>query len=159
MSRVRILLADDHGAVLKSVAEVLAPYFDVVGAVRDGSALVEAAKSLDPDVLVVDISMPVLNGIQAVAQLQHDGSRAKVVFLTINEGDDFVQACFAVGANGYVVKSLLVSDLVLAVNEVLAGHNFVTPSCVPQDDESRISRDQHTLIPAKQPESTIRRCK
>jgi DNA-binding NarL/FixJ family response regulator len=123
-----VLLADDHGAVLKSVTAVLAPHYDVIGAVRDGAALIEAAKSLDPDVLVVDISMPVLNGIQAVARLKHDGSRAKVVFLTINEGADFVQACFAVGATGYVVKVRLFSDLVFAMNEVLADRSFVSPT-------------------------------
>jgi len=133
VNRVRVLLADDHAAVLKSVTEVLAPHFDVVGAVRDGAALVEAATSLDPDVLVVDISMPVLNGIQAVAQFKHDGSRAKVVFLTVNEDAEFVQACFAAGATGYVVKPRLGGDLVFAINEVLAERSFVSPSLTVWD--------------------------
>ena len=72
--------------------------------------------------------MPVLNGIQAVARLKRDGSRAKVVFLTVHEGDDFVQACFAAGATGYVLKLRLATDLVFAINEVLAGRRFVSPS-------------------------------
>ncbi len=128
MQRARVLLADDHDAVLTNVTEALAPHYDVIGAVRDGASLVEAATSLNPDVLVVDISMPILNGIQAVARIKHGGSRAKVVFLTVHEGDDFVQACFAVGATGYVVKPRLVSDLVFAINEVLAERSFVSPS-------------------------------
>ena len=130
MSRVRVLLADDHESILKSVTEVLTPHYDVIGAVRDGASLVATAMSLDPDVLIVDISMPVLNGIQAVARLKCDGSRAKVVFLTINEGAAFVRTCFAVGATGYVVKIRLVSDLVFAINEVLAERSFVSPTCL-----------------------------
>jgi DNA-binding NarL/FixJ family response regulator len=127
VQRARVLLADDHEAVLKSVTEALAPHYNVIGAVRDGSLLVEAAMSLDPDVLVVDISMPVLNGIQAVARLRYNGLRAKVVFLTVNESEAFVRTCFAAGATGYVLKPRLVGDLVFAINEVLAGRSFVSP--------------------------------
>ncbi len=126
MNRARVLVAEDHDAVLKSVVKLLTPHYDVIGTVCDGASLVEAAKSLDPDVLVVDISMPVLNGIQAVARLKCDGLRAKVVFLTCNESADIVQACFSVGATGYVIKQCLVNDLVMAINEVLAERSFVS---------------------------------
>jgi len=128
VSPVRILLADDHEAILTRVIEVLAPHYDVIRVVRDGAALVEKAASLDPDVLVVDICMPILDGIQAVDRLRNGGSRAKVVFLTVNEGADFVQACFAAGANGYVVKSRLANDLVFAIREALVGRRFVSPT-------------------------------
>ena len=129
VSRVRVLLADDHEAVVKRVREVLAPHFDVIGAVGDGASLIKAAASLDPDVLVVDISMPVLNGIRAVARLKREGLRAKVVFLTINEDASFVDACFTIGGTGYVVKARLLSDLVFAIREVLAERSFVSPFC------------------------------
>jgi DNA-binding NarL/FixJ family response regulator len=126
VDRLRVLLADDHEAMLKSVTEVLAAHYDVIGAVRDGAALIEAATSLKPDVLVVDIGMPVLNGIQAVDRLTNNGSKAKVIFLTMHQGSSYVHACFAAGAAGYVVKQRLVSDLVFAINEVLAGRHFVS---------------------------------
>lgn len=123
-----ILLADDHEALRNSVAKMLAPDYDVVGAVCDGAALLEAAALLHPDVLVVDVCMPVVNGIEAVARLKRAGSEAKVIFLTINEGAAFVEACFAAGASGYVLKTHLVSDLPRAIKEVVAGRSFVSKS-------------------------------
>lgn len=126
VGRVTILLADDHEAFRAHVVQMLAPRYEVVGAVGDGAALVEAAASLHPDVLVVDISMPVLNGIEAVTRLKRSGSKAKVVFLTINQDPAFVEACFAAGATGYVLKTHLVSDLIRAITEVLAGRRFVS---------------------------------
>jgi DNA-binding NarL/FixJ family response regulator len=121
-----VLLADDHEDLLKEVQELLAPSCDVIGAVADGGLLVKAAASLDPDVIVVDVSMPVLNGIQAVTQLRTSGSSARIVFLSVFESQSYVDACFSAGANAYVFKARLASDLVQAINAVAAGQRFVS---------------------------------
>lgn len=126
MDRVRIVLADDHREFLACAAGLLEPEFDVVETVADGQALIEAADRIDPDVLVLDITMPGLNGIEAARRLKAAGSRAKVVFLTVHEDQDFVRSALAVGAQGYVVKRRLASDLVHALREALAGRCFVS---------------------------------
>jgi DNA-binding NarL/FixJ family response regulator len=126
MSRARVLLADDNQEILETVTQLLASRFDVVGTVTNGESLLKAAHSLRPDVLVVDISIPVINGIEAVATLKAEGFKPKVVFLTIHDDADFVTACFAAGANGYVLKPRLVSDLIHAIDEALAGRAFVS---------------------------------
>ena len=128
LTGVRVLLADDHKAMLERVKGLLDSEFEVVGAVDNGQALVEAAKDLDPDVLVVDISMPVLNGIDAVRQIRESGSKARVVFLTVHEDPDIVPACFDAGALGFVAKSRLASDLVPAIQFALTDHTFVSPT-------------------------------
>ena len=125
---LRVLLADDHKAMLERGKGLLDSEFDVVGAVDNGQALVDAAKELDPNILVVDISMPVLNGIDAVRQIRKSGGKARVVFLTVHEDPDIVPVCFDVGALGFVVKSRLASDLIPAIRLALANHTFVSPT-------------------------------
>ena len=127
MKRVRILLADDHTEMLKRVVHLLQNEFEVVGAVNDGQALLEAASKLRPDVVVLDISMPIMNGLEAADRLREAGSRAKVVFLTVHEDPDFVHESLAGGALCYVVKPRLTSDLVPAIKEALANRSFVSP--------------------------------
>ncbi len=127
MKRVRILLADDHREMLQRVVHLLRSEFEVVGAVNDGQALLEAASKLRPDVVVLDISMPVLNGLEATDRLREVGSRAKVVFLTVHEEPDFVHESLAKGALCYVVKPRLTSDLVPAIKEAVANRSFVSP--------------------------------
>ena len=128
MSQVRVLLADDHEMILARVRELLGKDFDVVGAVNNGrDALVEVQR-LDPDVLVIDISMPVLDGLQAVSQLMCTNCRTKVVFLTVQKGQEFVVAAFSAGASGYVAKSDVATDLVPAIREVLHGRSYVSQS-------------------------------
>lgn len=105
-----------------------AHYFEVVGAVTDGDLLVKAADSLNPDVIVVDVAMPVMNGLQATEHLKDNGCRAKIVFVTVFAEHAWVDACFAAGANGYVSKVRVAADLVKAINEVLAGRNFSSNS-------------------------------
>jgi DNA-binding NarL/FixJ family response regulator len=122
-----VLLADDHHELLKRVTSVLSAEFDVVGSARNGHELIAQADALEPDVVIADISMPVLNGIDAVQQLLASGSTAKFIFLTLHEDATFVEACFAAGAMGYVVKKRILIDLVVAVQEVLAGRHFVSP--------------------------------
>lgn len=126
-TRFRVLLADDHPAMRERVKAILEPEFEVVGAVETGQALVRAAGELNPDVLVVDISMPILNGIDAVREILKSGSAAKVVFLTVHEDADTVPVCLEAGALGYVVKSRLASDLIPAIQFALNNHRFVSP--------------------------------
>jgi DNA-binding NarL/FixJ family response regulator len=127
VDRVRVLLADDHDYFLAAATRLLEPEFHVVGAVSDGQSLLEAAGRLSPDVVVLDVSMPVLGGIEAARRLRRSGSAARVVFLTTYADPGFVWAALEAGANGYVVKSRLAADLAPALREVLAGRTFVSP--------------------------------
>ena len=128
--RARILLADDDTAILKAISRTLADDFQVVGAVTDGQQAVDAARRLDPDVAVLDISMPGLNGFQTAAELKRLGSRARIVFLTMHEDDDFVAKAIKFGATGYVLKTLAWSDLPTALAHALAGRQYL-PSLTP----------------------------
>jgi DNA-binding NarL/FixJ family response regulator len=128
LDRLRILLADDHPDFLAVAARLLESEFEVIQTVGDGLALIDEAARLEPDAVVLDISMPGLNGIEAVRHLKAAGSRAKVVFLTVHADEDYVRAALAAGSQGYVVKSRIASDLLLALREALAGREFVSPS-------------------------------
>ena len=121
-------MADDHAGFRELVEDMLEPTFEVIGIVGDGKALVETARRLQPDVIITDISMPTLSGIEAAKQLKESGSRAKVVFLTVHSDPDIVRACLNSGACGYVVKLRMDSDLLLAVGEALAGRIFLSPT-------------------------------
>jgi CheY-like chemotaxis protein len=123
---VRVLLVDDNEAVLARAAAVLKAYCVVVGAVKDGPAAVEAATALRPDVVVLDIWMPGMNGFEVAARLRAVGCPAEVVFLTVHEDKEFVVAAKAAGGIGYVVKPRLASDLVVAVREARAHRPFVS---------------------------------
>ncbi len=125
--RPRVLLADDAEAVLDRVRCLLEDEFEVVGAVGDGQSLLEAAERLKPDLIVVDISMPVLSGIEAVRQLRKDKFNAKMIFLTIHHDPFIVDAALATGALGYVLKMCADTDLVVAVREALQGRAYVSP--------------------------------
>ena len=135
MARVRILLADDHKEMRDRVVRVLENEFQMLDAVADGQALLEAACELKPDLCLVDISMPVLNGFEVAARLKKSGSKAKIVFLSIHEDLDFARAAYDAGASAYVVKRRLASDLSKAIRAALAGHTF-TSSMVVAHGES-----------------------
>ena len=126
MGKIRVLLADDHATILAQVRSILGEAFDVVGGVRNGRDAVEEVQRLDPDVLVIDISMPVLNGLQAVSELQSKKCRTKVVFLTVHEDQDYIDAAFSAGASGYVIKSRVTTDLIPAIREALEGHRSIS---------------------------------
>ena len=126
MDRPRILLADDHQLMLERVTTLLQSSFEVVGAARNGLEMVSEALRLRPDVIVADISMPALDGIEAAHQLRERGSAAKVVFLTIHADQEFVDACIAEGALGYVVKAQMKSDLIPAIRAALSGQSFIS---------------------------------
>jgi len=128
LARPRILLADNHHPMRDCVLSLLQPHFEVIGTVDDGRTLISEAQRLQPDVIVLDIRMPILSGIEAARELHEAGSRAKLVFLTIHQDTAYVRGCFAAGGLGYVTKSRMVTDLILAINEVLSDHRFVSPS-------------------------------
>ena len=123
----RVLLVDDNEAILDRAAAVLSRCCVVVGAVTDGPATLAAAATLRPDVIVLDISMPGMSGLEVAAGLRVARSTAVIVFLTVHEDEEFVRAAKAAGGIGYVVKSRLASDLPLAVSEAHAGRFFVSP--------------------------------
>jgi DNA-binding NarL/FixJ family response regulator len=125
LDRIRVLLADDHEAMLERVARLLRTECDVVGTVTDGQQALEAARELKPDVLVLDISMPVMNGIETAHRLQEAGDPARIVFLTVHDDADFAREAMAAGALGYVIKQRIASDLVAAVKEAHAGRPFL----------------------------------
>lgn len=128
MSSVRVLLADDHAGVRAYLQAKLGKVFEIVGAVEDGKQAVDAVLLLDPDVLVLDISMPVMNGFTASARLRDLRCKTKIVILTTYEDDGYIDAAFSSGANAYVTKDRLATDLVIAIREVLQGNTFVSPS-------------------------------
>jgi DNA-binding NarL/FixJ family response regulator len=128
LERPRVLLAEDHRPMLDRVISLLQKDFEVVGAVNDGQTLVSEAQRLQPDVIVLDITMPRLTGIEAARTLHKTGSTAKLVFLTVHQQTAFVRECLAEGGLGYVTKSRLISDLVPAIHEALSGQCFISPS-------------------------------
>jgi len=129
--RARVLVADDHQALLNRVVNVLAAEFSVIGAVTDGEQLIEAEATLHPDVLVVDVSMPKMSGLEATEYIRRSGSHAAVVCLTAHEEDDVIEAALEAGALGYVNKTCLAHDLVPAVRAALQGRRFVSVSASP----------------------------
>jgi DNA-binding NarL/FixJ family response regulator len=126
--RPRIIVADDHHAMLDTLVELLSAEFDVVAVVGDGEAAVAEVVQLEPDVIVMDIAMPRVDGIAAAARLMERGSAAKVVFVTNLHHREFVRRALALGNVGFVVKDRLVADLVPAIHGVLSGGTFVSPS-------------------------------
>lgn len=127
MSRPRVLLADDHALLLGAFEKLLADECEIVGLVSDGRALVEAAEKLNPDLIVADISMPLLNGLEAARQIKRTHRHIKVVFLTMNEDADLAAEAFRAGASGYLLKRSLASELATAIREVAQGRAYVTP--------------------------------
>ena len=123
----RILLADDHTILLEAFRKLLTPAFEIVGAVSDGRALLEAAKKLKPDVVVLDISMPGLNGIEVCRQLQPRLPDTRWVFLTVNEDPDLAAEAILLGASGFLLKNSAASELFSAIQQALEGRCYVTP--------------------------------
>jgi DNA-binding NarL/FixJ family response regulator len=124
----RLFLADDQEEMLWTVAQILEGEFQIVGTAENGVGVLECAPALSPDILVLDISMPLLTGIEAALRLREAGSRARVIFLTVHEDLDFVEAALSAGAVGYVLKPAMVTDLVPAIRKALEGSIFISPS-------------------------------
>jgi DNA-binding NarL/FixJ family response regulator len=127
VTRPRILLADDHVLVAQALEHLLQAEFDVVGTVSDGRALVEAAGKLAPDVVVVDIGMPLLNGLDAGAQLKTLHPEMKVIYLTQNREPRFAIEAFRRQASGYLLKDSAASELTTAIRDALGGRTYVSP--------------------------------
>ena len=126
--RLRVLVADDHRPMLNTLVQMLSRDFDIVAAVGDGVSAVKKAAELSPDLLVLDIAMPGMNGIAAARAVKEAGSTAKIVFVTNMRDREFVDGSLALGDVGFVVKDRLVADLLPAVRCVLAGETFVSPA-------------------------------
>ena len=127
MKKPRVLLADDHQIVLEGLKSLLAGEFDVVGSVQDGRALVDQAATLRPDVIVADISMPQLNGIEAARQIKKTDQNIKIVFLTMHPDATYAANAFEAGASGFVLKHSAPSELITAIHEAMKGQTYVTP--------------------------------
>jgi len=127
MKQPRVLLADDHALMLDGFSNLLQPKYAVVGTVEDGKALVEAAIRLTPDLIILDITMPLLNGIDAAREIRKHQPQVKLLFVTMHTSPSYLQAALEAGANGYAVKSSGRSEILAAVEKVLGGGRYITP--------------------------------
>jgi DNA-binding NarL/FixJ family response regulator len=156
MSRPRVLLADDHKIVTEGLKGLLEPEFELVGTVEDGRALLAAAEKLRPDVIVADISMPLLNGIDSVRQIKQVHDEIKVVFLTMHPDVTYAVSAFEAGASGYVLKHSAPTELVTAIRSALRGKTFVTPllagEFMQRTKERTTRRDESTRLTERQRE-------
>jgi DNA-binding NarL/FixJ family response regulator len=127
MKQPRVLIADDHALLLEAFRKLLEPECEVVGAVENGRALVEDAVRLRPEVIVADISMPRLNGLDACTLLRRKVPEARLIFLTVNEDPDIAEEAIRRGASGFILKKSASSELFEAIRQALAGRHYVTP--------------------------------
>ena len=149
MRRARILIAEDHTIVMEGLTTLLSVDFDVVGGVADGRTLVAAARQLRPDIIVTDIAMPGMNGLEACRQLQAEGIEAKVIFLTMHGGRLATEALQA-GASGFLLKDSAGEELVTAIRQVLQGHVYLTPA-VTRDVMAGMAGGPPAAAPALSP--------
>ena len=143
MSRTRILLADDHTMISAGFQKLLEPHYEVVGSVADGRALLKAAAELNPDVVLLDVGMPLLNGLDAARALKKSMPRVKLIFLTMNTDSDIAAEAIRTGASAYLLKNSNPSELLQAVHDVVRGLSYVTPQ-ISQAMEERFIRDPRT---------------
>lgn len=127
MERKRILLADDHVAITEEIRALLAPEYEVVGVVENGKMLVEAAERLKPDLIISDISMPLMTGFEAASKIRTLGLSAKLIFLTVQASPAYLKKARSLGAHGYVLKVYSTEQLPTAVSRVLAGETYYSP--------------------------------
>lgn len=151
MKRPRVLLADDHRMVAEGLKSLLVPEFELVGVVEDGRALIEAARKLRPDVIIADITMPHLNGLDAVVLLKKENPRVRVVFLTMHQEAEYARRALDAGASGYVLKHSAPAELVAAVRAALDGKTYLTPALTGEVLQA-IRTDPHA---AKNPAATL----
>ncbi|WNM60038.1 response regulator transcription factor [Candidatus Nitrospira allomarina] len=159
VTRPRILLADDHALVLEGLAKLVTEDCDLVGKVEDGRALIQAAQKLEPDVIVLDISMPKLNGLDAARQLKKLLPSIKLIFLTMHADPLYAKEAFQIGASGFLLKRSAASELMQAINAVMKGQYYVTPAIAkdflstftqempaPQDEASSLTPRQREVL-------------
>jgi DNA-binding NarL/FixJ family response regulator len=157
MKRPRILLADDHRIVAEGLRGLLEPEFELAGIVEDGRALLDAVEKIRPDVLVVDISMPLLNGIEAVRQIRRTNKDVGIVFLTMHDDVAYAAGALEAGALGYVLKHSAPTELTAAIRSALRGKTYVTPllagELMRNSHEAVLEqRDELTKLTARQRE-------
>src|SRR5262245_19898080 len=149
MEHSRVLIADDHTLVAELCKHLLEPEFKVVGIVADGRALVRAASQLMPDIVIVDVGMPVLNGLDAAQIIKRDVPKAKIIFLTVNGDVDVAVEAFNRGASGYLLKTCAASQLVTALRTVLRGERVLSPA-ISRDTVDFLLRQQNTVPEGKE---------
>jgi DNA-binding NarL/FixJ family response regulator len=140
MKLPRVILADDHKILVEAFRKLLEPYCDVVATVADGRALLDVAAALNPDVILLDIGMPILNGLQAGRQLKSKMPSVKLIFLTMQEDPDLAVGALGSGASGYLLKTSTSSELLHAIREALRGRSYVTPQ-IARGMEQSFMRD------------------
>lgn len=145
INRSRVLIADDHNLIAELCKGLLETEFDVIGIVSDGRALVRAAGALKPDVVVLDIAMPILNGLDAGRQLKQILPSVKLVYLTMNPDVDVAAEAFRRGASGYLLKTCAASDIVLAVRDVLRGKSYMSQA-LPRETIDFLRRQDKELV-------------
>jgi DNA-binding NarL/FixJ family response regulator len=145
MTKPRVLLADDHRMVAEGLKGLLVEEFELVGIVEDGRALVAAARKLRPDVIVADISMPQMNGLDALAHLKRDNPAVRVVFLTMHRDAAYARRALEAGASGFVLKHSAPAELVLAVRAALQGRTFITPDLAAEVLRTPNEKDTNPL--------------
>jgi len=128
MSKARVLLAEDHVLVSEGLTKLLEDDFCLVGTVVDGRALIQAVQKLSPDIAIIDISLPLLNGLEAARQIKKCEPQTKIVFLTMHAEDEYIKEAFQTGASGYILKSSATAELVFALHEVHRGNTYISPS-------------------------------
>lgn len=148
MKRARVLLADDHTIVAEGLSSLLEDEFDLVGCVGDGRALVERARELLPDVIVTDISMPLLNGLDAVRLMVREGLPSKFVILTMHADVHLATEALRSGATGYLLKQSAGDELITGIKEVLEGRAYITPLIAPQVVEALAGEPDRAVHPA-----------
>jgi len=156
MEKPRVLMADDHSILLAGVRKLLEERYDVVGMVEDGRALIEAAERLKPDVILVDISMPLLNGLDAVRQLRKSQPDVKLLFLTMHASPQYATEAFKAGGNGYLLKQSAVSELPQAIEAVLQGKYYLTPSIAKPIIEQALKAEEKPAVKGSIAELTPR---
>ena len=152
MARPRILMADDHQMLLDAFKVMLEPDFDIVGSVTDGRALLEEYARLHPDVVVIDVAMPLLNGLDAGRQLKAQRRSVKLVFLTMNPDPDLAGEALRLGASGYVLKSSAAQELKQAIQEAMRGRSYITPLITRDVVGSLIQRAPRSELTGRQRE-------
>ena len=152
MNPVRVLVADDHMMFAQGLEGLLRDEVELLGTVNDGLALVDAAKRLKPDLIIVDISMPLLNGFDAVRRLKKEGSDAKIIFLTMHNDDGLVAEAFHCGGSGYVLKQSAGEELVNAIREVAQGNEYLTPAVATDTVKALIKQTDSVRLTPRQRE-------
>lgn len=148
MKLPRVILADDHKILLEAFRKLLEPHYEVVAAVSDGRALLTAAATLKPDVILLDIGMPLLNGLEAARQLKNKLPAVRLIFLTMQEDPELAVEAMRAGASGYLLKTSASSELLHAIQEALKGKTYVTPR-ISQGMEQSFIRDPRGRQKAK----------